>query len=149
MVDAFDNLVPVDGKTPFRFNDIPSWHQWEKDQIKHLVDTSDVELFPPDRGEVFQAGVGRRFLKKLSVDFTVTLRPHAIIINRNDMLGTDHIGTDKQFIFDFEDIRSLILNAKGTIELFFGDKLFRIQLHRSCSTLKYLEFFEACKEART
>ena len=149
VVDAIDNLVPVDGKTPFRFNDIPSCHQCEKDQIKHLVDTSDVELFPPDRGEVFQAGVGRRFLKKLSVDFTVTLRPHAIIINRNDMLGTDHIGTDKQFIFDFEDIRSLILNAKGTIELFFGDKLFRIQLHRSCSTLKYLEFFEACKEART
>jgi hypothetical protein len=80
-------------------------------------------------------------LKMVSKRFTATLTKHAIEVQCEDC-------SDEHRIIKFPrtGIRSLILNIRGTIELFLENTLYRIQLDSDRSTLKYLEWFETTKE---
>ena len=47
----------------------------------------------------------------------------------------------KQYQLPLNQVSSLILNAKQTIELFLGDILYRIRLLPGASSLKYHEYY--------
>lgn len=143
VLNEYDVFDSPDENESIPFRDVPQWHRWEKESLKKLCadDQDDIRLFPADNGVRLQQGIGRKRLKMVSKRFTATLTKHAIEVQCEDR-------NDEHRIIKFPrtGIRSLILNIRGTIELFLENTLYRIQLDSDRSTLKYLEWFETTKE---
>lgn len=144
-LDEFEQFVSIKGNNTFK--NLPQWHTWEIGQLHNLVLTAKKEtlLFPPDRGVLLQIGLGQT-LVTLSKDFEVTLTKDAITIHRQDRNDSKIMGNEETIVFPFDNIQSMIINAKSTIELYRGEELYRIRIEKGSSILKYTETYAAIKK---
>ena len=126
VLDDKDNLTSVD--TPFVR--MSQWHSWEAEMI------SDLEEFPPERGVLFQKGDADDggTLETISKDITVHLAGDVLEVKCNT-------GTQEVYSLPLSGVNSLVLNAKQTMELFYGDILYRIRLLPEACSLKYHEYY--------
>lgn len=145
-LDPFEHFISVKGTNPFA--DIPHWHRWESEQLEQMIRTEnpDTPLFPPDRGVLFQIGLGNK-LVTLTRNFKLTLTPEGIIVHRQDNGGERFLGNQETLVFGFDHIQSMIINAKATVELYRDGELYRIRIDRNASILKYTESYEIYKKA--
>lgn len=139
VLDPYDHVQVTQGITP-GFTSIAQWHTWEQQQLR----TSDAtgELFPPDQGVLLQQGVGNK-LVTISRDFTVTLESDRIVIAFKTSVP-DHLSNPR--VFSFENMQSMIINAKSTIELYHADQLWRIRIVGNRSIVKYVEYYRSCRK---
>ena len=147
-LDAYDRFSLVRGSRSFI--DVPQWHAWERGELeKFLVDAKDdTPLFPPDKGELFQLGVGNR-LRLLTKRFTLSLSAQGLTLTRLDHKSSDVLGDSKVLQFPFNRIQSMIVNVKSTVELYMDDTLYRVRIHKRSSILKYIESYQTIKARAT
>ena len=126
VLDEKDNLTSVD--TPF--TRLSQWHTWEAEMI------CDRDEFPPEPGVLFQKGDAddEGDLQTISKNITVRLAHDVLEIKCNT-------GKREVFRLELDKVNSLVLNAKQTMELFFGDVLYRIRLLPQACSLKYHEYY--------
>ena len=129
-LDSMDNIV----SDTIEFTKIPQWHNWEKNTL------SEIKAFAPQHGVLFQRGNSDNngTLEAISKDITVSLENNIINVKCND--------SGRKFEMPLENITSLILNAKQTIELFCNEVLYRIRLTPDASSLKYQEYYQVFTE---
>ncbi|WP_320128187.1 lysophospholipid acyltransferase family protein [uncultured Sphaerochaeta sp.] len=137
--DEYDHFTLVKGKNPFK--DLPSWHTWEKEQLRNLLQNEKKEdlLFPPDQGVLLQKGKGNRLIR-LSKHFELTLSREGMVAH------TLETKQEKTLSFPFDQVQSMIINAKSTIELYLDGELYRIRIQKDSSILKYIECYKTIKE---
>jgi len=145
-LDAHDQLHVLQGACSF--NDVSAWHSWEQQELAKLALASagkaDEPLFPPDTGTLLQIGRGMRFIT-LTRRFELSLTQRSIILCRRDKRGGSFLGASRVLEFPFSDIQSVIIAAKGSMELFLNNILYRIRIDESACILKYLEYYQMGK----
>lgn len=126
VLDDSDNLTSLD--TPF--TRLSQWHSWEASEIGNRA------VLEPEPGVLFQKGDADNEggLETISKKITVQLKDDVIIVTCKGVRG-------RQYQLPLNQVSSLILNAKQTIELFLGDILYRIRLLPGASSLKYHEYY--------
>lgn len=117
---------------------VSSFSQWREWQIKTL--TKDKE-FPPDRGILLQRDIKGR-LVPFSKKFYLTLKNDKLVLTFPKIIPTGILKGFKSLEFKFDDISSMIINAKGTVEFFNKGELWRIRIANDRSILKYVEWYE-------
>lgn len=145
-LDPYDDLVLVSGN-PNGIASIPAWHAWERAELGSIraTHTAESPLFPPDRGVLFQHGVDNRLLT-LSRRFSLTLEPTRLVVNFPKVVPSGILQGLQSIIFDFSRMQSMIINAKGTVEFFHDDELWRIRIVGERSIVKYVELFTDWKK---
>lgn len=120
-LDDKDNIVS--DKIPFkRLND---WHSWEAGKIKSSTSFSE------EKGVLLQIED-----KIISKDITVHLENSVLTVKCND------ITENNIYTLPMDQISSMVLNAKQTMEFFCSDVLYRIRLMPDACSLKYKELFK-------
>ncbi len=122
---------------------ISQWHKWEIDYLKQLSRTveTDQPLFPTDEGTSFQIAHKNR-LKELSTDFSVDAYCNKFIINVNTFKRKIESIVESQIEFNFEEISSIAINAKSTLEFTYKNHIYRMRVKKGKSILKYMELFQ-------
>lgn len=121
----------------FGFSDLPSWHRWERTFLGELLETpSDRPVFPWDECCLFEKTVGRKTVP-FSTDLTVTCFSDRLSFRfrKGGFEGMDR----KDFPFD--DLESLIITAKQTVEFYVSGQQYRFRPSGRESMLKYQELF--------
>lgn len=108
------------------FTLISQWHRWEKEELK-----KDQEiLFKEEKGVLLQEGDLKK-MKTISKNFLVSANKNSIKIHTKD--------TDKDFVFELNEINDIAINAKQTVEFYYQNRLFRFRLEPQSCSLKYKE----------
>lgn len=128
-LDPYDRLKLIKGTTELA--DIAAWHAWERSYISG--ETGRNIEYPSEQGVLLQTGD----IKKLT-----TLTKHFTLQLKQDGMEINHVDGAKQF-FAFQDIESMIINAKNTLELYHKGTIYRIRIIEQGSTLKYVELYQA------
>lgn len=119
-----------------KFKKLSQWHKWEAENIINETE------FPVEKGILFQIGKldNNGKLKTVSKNIEVSLKN-----------GSVNLKTDKglNYTFPLNQISSLVLNAKQTMEFVFDDMVYRVRLLPDASSLKYQEYFIAYKDRGT
>ena len=111
------------------FEDIAAWREW---QHSYLI--AQNPAFPDDRGVLFQQGDETKLI-------TIT-RAFTLRLERNQMtLST----SEQTYHFAYDDITSMIINAKNTLEFYCCGILYRIRIGSNLSILKYVEYYQSYK----
>ena len=113
------------------FKNLSEWHRWEKENILKQ------DSFKEEKGVLLQSGNddNNGKLKTISKDFSVCLKDAKLIVK----------GENVDLKLALDDITSLILNAKQTMELFADNLLYRIRLTENGCSLKYFDYYNAYK----
>ena len=138
-LDGYDILHPITGDFQ-NIRSVADWHQWEKAYLVELAGKTvpSQALFPEDIGVLLQKGVGKR-LETISKHFTVSMSPLQFEIL---------LANQETLTFTFNDIQSMIVNAKSTVEFYHHDQLWRMRVVEERSIVKYVELFDAHKAGR-
>ena len=136
-LDVYDHFINIKEKNTFK--DVPQWHEWERKNLGQIMktQTNDQDIFPPDRGVLYQIGRENR-LDTLSKSFILTVNREGMTLQK-----TSTFRAPEFTFFPFDKIQSMIINAKNTLEFYFRDELYRIRIHKNGSILKYVESFQA------
>ncbi len=131
-LNEYERLESNTEKKP-RFDDIAAWRVWQRSYLQAYHPS-----FPPDEGALFQTGDEKQ-LQTIAKTFTLVLKPTQMVLTTKG----------KTYIFDFDSIESMIINAKSTLEFYAQGTLYRIRIKPHLSILKYLELYTtfAAKEA--
>lgn len=105
---------------------VHQWHLWEQT----LLDSPDT-VFKPEEGVLLQVGDIDQY-KTVSKHITISADSKAITVQCNDR-------DRKKYEFALNQITSIAINAKQTLEFFIGHDLFRIRLKEDGCALKYRE----------
>lgn len=105
---------------------VHQWHLWEQT----LLDSPDT-VFKPEEGVLLQVGDINQY-KTVSKHITISADSKAITVQCNDR-------DRKKYEFALNQITSIAINAKQTLEFFIGHDLFRIRLKEDGCALKYRE----------
>ena len=117
-LDDKDNIVSE--KIPFKR--LKDWHNWEAGKIKSVTG------FPEEKGVLLQIED-----KIISKDINVHLEDNVLSIKCND------ITENNEYRMPLDQISSMVLNAKQTMEFFCSDVLYRVRLNPDACSLKYKE----------
>jgi len=117
-LDEKDNIVSE--KIPFKR--MKDWHDWEAGKIKSVAG------FPEEKGVLLQIED-----KIISKDISVHLADGVLTIRCND------IKENNEYRMPLDQITSMVLNAKQTMEFFCSDVLYRVRLNPDACSLKYKE----------
>ena len=120
-LDDKDNIV----SEKIEFRTLNQWHRWEAENIKAK------NSFPEEKGVLFQIEE-----KIVSNDINVHLKDNVLHIRCND------IEKDNEYSMPLDQISSMVLNAKQTMEFFCSDVLYRVRLMPDACSLKYKELFK-------
>jgi 1-acyl-sn-glycerol-3-phosphate acyltransferase len=139
-LDAFECFTTIQGNNTF--SDLPQWHAWETKELEKLVINAknSAILFPPDRGVLLQFEHNEKLLT-LSKNFEATLSKEAITLHQKDARENEDT-----LVLSFEDIQSMVVNAKSTLELYRGEELYRIRVEKNSSILKYIECYKLVRK---
>ena len=139
-LNEFDEIHPLENSPSYP--SIASWHQWERSVLEQLILTHDqTPLFQEDDGVLFQYAPSKQLIL-LSKDFTITATQDAFILSINSFKeGQSHFDK-KKIIFEFENITSIVINAKSTLEFSYLKKIYRIRIKQNQSILKYMELYQ-------
>ncbi len=115
-----------------KFKKFSQWHKWEAENI---INENE---FPAEKGILFQVGKldNNGKLKTVSKNIEVSMKNGSINVKTSK--GPD-------YAFPINQISSLILNAKQTMELVYDDMVYRVRLLPDASSLKYQEYYIASK----
>ncbi|MDX9938793.1 MAG: lysophospholipid acyltransferase family protein [Sphaerochaetaceae bacterium] len=144
-LDAYDELHLLSGN-PNGIASIPQWHEWEKHHL-HTIARQDKFLFPADPGVLLQCGVDGKLIT-LSKRFSVSLGQEEMTIRFPAVVPTGMLRGMSSLVFGFSDMQSMIINAKGTVEFFHADQLWRVRIAADRSILKYVEWYDEYKNSR-
>ncbi len=139
-MDLYDNLI-CETEGYKGVDSLPAWHNWEREQLRG---TSEI-VFPEDRGVLLQKGFKRRFLL-LCKKFTLALDGERLVVTFPKRVPTGLLKGLDSLIFDFDDIQSMIITAKSTLEFYYKDQLWRLRVEEGRSMLKYFELYNIYKE---
>ena len=120
-LDEQDNIV----SEKIEFKTLSEWHQWEAEKI------CGKKEFPEEKGVLLQ--IEDRIV---SQDITVHLKDNILNIRCND------VEKDNEYSLPLDQISSIVLNAKQTMEFFCSDVLYRLRLMPDACSLKYKELFK-------
>jgi len=132
-LDPYDKLHTTQGT--HHFDDIAAWHAWEKQYIG-LPESSSL-AFPPDKGVLLQTGDEQKLII-LEKRFTLQMERTGMRIKSN---------AGKDLFLAFENIQSMIINAKNTLELYHDNTLYRIRIFKRGCILKYVEMYQAKRKS--
>ena len=132
-LDPYDKLHTTQGT--HHFDDIAYWHAWERQYIA-TPDASSLG-FPPDRGVLLQTGDEKKLIT-LEKRFTLQMERTGMRIKSN---------AGKDLFLAFENIQSMIINAKNTVELYHDNTLYRIRIFKRGCILKYVEMYQAKRKS--
>lgn len=125
----------IDGKYrlvgDFRFSRIADWAGWQRGAI------GDIDCLPPEPGVQFRTLLHGRRMKTLSKKITVSADPDSMVV-------VDETGK-RTYFFPWENVSSLIINAKQTMELIYNGQVWRVRLEKCASSLKYMEYYKAIR----
>lgn len=148
-LDPYDMLHPQASSLEGRritFDTVRGWHRWEREQLEKIALTSDptTEIFPSEHGVLFQRGEKNSFVM-LSDDFTVqaTCQTLTITCRKPSSKGKT------RYDFCFQDIESMIICAKLTLEFFIYGTLYRLRLDPEAGSLKYQELYQIAQKPTT
>lgn len=135
-LDPMDDIVSSD----IPFHTLREWHEWESSE------TCRQGGFPAEGGVLFQTGDDNDDgeLKTISENITVQLKDDVLTVDCN---GTD--AGENHYDLPLQDITSLVLNAKQTMELFCGNVLYRIRLKPEANSLKYQEYYRSYRNSHS
>ena len=135
-LDPMDDIVSSD----IPFHTLREWHEWESSE------TCRQGGFPAEGGVLFQTGDDNDDgeLKTISENITVQLKDDILTVDCN---GTD--AGENRYDLPLQDITSLVLNAKQTMELFCGNVLYRIRLKPEANSLKYQEYYRSYRNSHS
>lgn len=112
----------------FKFKTFPQWHKWEASEL------AAVESFDEEPGVLFQKGTvdDSSKLETISTDIKIHLNNRVLKVTTDTGLVVE---------LPYENITSMVLNAKQTIELVYNNSVYRLRLLPDSSSLKYHEHF--------
>lgn len=141
-LDPYDNLRSSDGPPVIR--SIHGWHEWERGKLANIARSAKEgeSIFPPDNGILLQKGFGDSLLT-ISKSFLVWMERSGIVVQLKKQCRTHLHTCFETFSLPFSGMQSMIINAKGTLELYCNGELWRIRIKHDKSILKYLELFTA------
>jgi 1-acyl-sn-glycerol-3-phosphate acyltransferase len=140
-LDDFDKLHPhQEGNLP---GSVSQWHKWEIEFVEKLSQNSKSGelIFPVDKGTLFQIAKGKR-LRVLSKDFTFETHCNKFILRVNSFKRKIDSVVGKVVEFYFDDIISIAINAKNTLEFTYKERIYRVRIEEGKSILKYMELFQ-------
>jgi len=124
-------------------NSLSQWHKWEISYVRELSSTtaSDNSIFPADRGVLFQIAKKKRLLT-VSKDFTFEAKKDRFFIQMSTFKN-EYLSTSNGYMeFLFNDISSIAINAKSTLEFSCNEHIYRVRVKEDQSVLKYMELFQ-------
>lgn len=133
-LDDYDNFISNKKNV---VKSIPAWHKWEKEQLKTLEGS-----FSEDKGVLLQRGIDNK-LVTLSKNFSLSLEGERMVVRFKKPVASGFLKGLTSLVFDFDKMSSMIINAKGTVEFFNDNQLWRVRIVENRSILKYVEFFES------
>lgn len=135
-LDSQDFLHSIDGKNDF--DTVALWHKAEYKELLNILDTAndDELIFPKDKGVEFFKGEGKKL---------ITISKHFEMAVTKDYIKILFDNGDPDYVYNFNEIQSLVINTKQSLEIFYNDVLYRIRLNSYASAIKYLEIFENFK----
>lgn len=109
------------------------WHDWEATQI------GTFKSLEQEKAILFQVGTNdnNAKLKTISRHLTIFADDYKFYIECRNQ---------EKYCLDFNDISSFVLNARQTMELVAGDKVYRIRLLPNSSSLKFQDYYQAYKK---
>lgn len=117
-LDDYDRAITADGEALT----LPAIHKQARERLLQAWENAGAAVFPPLTGVLFQR-IGEKGLEKLSEDFTFTATKEGIELS---FTGACPVGDS--FKARWEEIGSMVVNAKMTLELFTGGGGWRIRL---------------------
>ncbi len=138
-LDEYDSLVPLSAEAEAM--SLAEWHRWESKVLEELFLSHSGEntLFPPDTGVLYQR-IEEPLMETLSRSFTVEVFSRYMILSLSP--------SGKKVRFEYEDIASMAVNAKSTIEFSYRSVIYRMRLARGGSSLRYLEMYQLYQKYR-
>jgi hypothetical protein len=77
----------------------------------------------------------------------LVLEPTRLVVKFPKVVPSGILQGLDSIIFDFSRMQSMIINAKGTVEFFHDDELWRIRIVGDRSIVKYVELFTDWKRS--
>lgn len=141
-LDEYDHLINIKGENPFQ--DVAQWHAWERKNLEQIMQVSNdgQNIFPPDKGVLYQIGIDNN-LVTLSKSFALTVNQKGMTLRKTGKFRAPEIT-----FFSFATMQSMIINAKSTLEFYCADVLYRIRIYKNGSILKYVESYQASRQAQ-
>ena len=141
-LDEYDHLINIKGENPFQ--DVAQWHAWERKNLEQIMQVSNdgQNIFPPDKGVLYQIGIDNN-LVTLSKSFALTVNQKGMTLRKTGKFRAPEIT-----FFSFDTMQSMIINAKSTLEFYCADVLYRIRIYKNGSILKYVESYQASRQAQ-
>ena len=139
-LNEYDEILPLVGSSSY--TTIATWHNWELSYVKELLNSdSKTPLFNLDDGVLFQQASPTQLIL-LSKDFSITATSKAFILQVNTFEMVEPPFNDKKIVFYFDDINSIAINAKSTLEFSHGNTIYRVRIKSNQSILKYMELYQ-------
>lgn len=140
-INEVDHIIPL-GKTASFYSTIAAWHNWELHFLKELLlKEAHTYLFAFDEGVLFQQAPATQLIL-LSKNFTFTATSSAFILHVSTFEMIETPFTDNNIEFDFNNIHSIVINAKNTLEFSYKSMIYRVRIRADQSILKYLELYK-------
>lgn len=139
-INEYDEIISYN--KPTNYPTIASWHTWERGYLEEILQKDSPRyLFPFDDGVLFQhAPPHQLILLSNDFSFSATMRAFVLHVTSFKMIETPFKG-DK-IIFNFDDITSIVINAKSTLEFSHKKEIYRVRIKPNQSILKYLELYQ-------
>ena len=139
-INEYDEILPI--KEAHFYPTIASWHTWE---VSYLEESSrkkpDFSIFSLDDGVLFQLASSTQ-LTRLSKDFSFTATPTAFVLKVNTFEKLKTPFKSDEFFFYFNDINSIVINVKSTLEFTYNNTIYRVRIKPNQSILKYMELYQ-------
>lgn len=115
------------------FTKISQWHSWEREYMHELYEKSGEKslIFPEEKGVLFQKATDKELLDLAD---SYSLKCYK---NRFEFAFDKEVEGSKTKVFSFDEIESLIINAKQTVEFFYNGIRYRFRPYGKISSLKY------------
>ncbi len=141
-LDPYEKLLLITGDNK-GIHSLSEWNTWQQEFLgNHL------EQMPSDRGTLLQRGIDGKLLT-LATRMSVQLQPSEILITLPRIPKGGALHNIETIHFDYSSIRSFAINAKGTMDFFHKDQLWRVRLAKGESTLKYQQWYEKLLQRNT
>jgi hypothetical protein len=78
----------------------------------------------------------------LSKDFSFTATTTAYILKVNSFEKLETPFKDNEIMFYFDNINSIVINVKSTLEFTYNNEIYRVRIKPDQSILKYMELYQ-------
>jgi 1-acyl-sn-glycerol-3-phosphate acyltransferase len=139
-LNEYDEIIAIEDSPSYPT--ISQWHKWEVSYLKELsMGTSTIPLFPFDDGVLFQHATSTQLIL-LSKDFSLTATSTAFVLNIHSFEKSQITFETDEILFYYDNINSIVINAKSTLEFSYINKIYRVRIKPNQSILKYMELYQ-------